>query len=221
MIFEHYCVSYKAQPIELDQFYAIGDNNKQAIVFKNYHLDEATIKALSSTIPYMVYVMEIEFHFNFLNDAMASMILLAIFMNPTIQRLAFVGNIGRAAFKNTLIGLVKAAPTKLKEINFSRSLPQVEVIDQFMRGIHSFKDLCKVNMSGCPLSLNSCRTSSAFMLRQFNLKDLNLAHCKISNQGTRYIIDALNRNITVRHLNLSTNDLSSAIYDFSINVLHS
>jgi hypothetical protein len=99
------------------------------MVFKNYHLDEATIKALSSTIPYMVFVLEIEFHFNFLNDAMASMVLLAIFMNPTIQRFAFVGNIGRAAFKNTLVALVKDSPTKLKEINFSRSLPQVEIID--------------------------------------------------------------------------------------------
>jgi hypothetical protein len=109
------------------------------MLFKNYLLDEATVKALASTIPYMWEIKDMEFHFNFLNDAMASMLLLAIFMNSSIDRLGFVGNVGRAAFKNTLIGLVKSNPTKLKELNFSRSLPQIETIDQLMRSIQHFK----------------------------------------------------------------------------------
>lgn len=40
--------------------------------------------------------------------------------------------------------------------------------------------------------------------------------CKLANQSARYIIDSLNRNCTIRHLNLSYNDLSSSIYEFSI-----
>lgn len=55
-----------------------------------------------------------------------------------------------------------------------------------------------------------------FLLKQENIKDLNLARCKLGNQGARYVIDALNRNTTIRHLNISFNDLSSSVYEFSI-----
>ena len=43
-----------------------------------------------------------------------------------------------------------------------------------------------------------------------------MSQCKLANQSARYIIDALNRNITIRHLNISHNDCSSSIYEFSI-----
>ena len=49
-----------------------------------------------------------------------------------------------------------------------------------------------------------------------NIRDLNLARCSISQQGTRYIINALNRNTSIRFFNFAFNDLSTTNFEFSI-----
>lgn len=41
---------------------------------------------------------------------------------------------------------------------------------------------------------------------------------KLSTQGTRYILDGLNRNVGIRNFRFSQNDLSSSIYEFSIKI---
>ena len=76
----------------------------------------------------------------------------------------------------------------------------------------------KVNLAFLPFSLNSCRSFSWYMQRQKYLKDLDISNCSISNQGTRYIIDALNRNTSILHCNFEYNDCSSSIYEFSIKI---
>ena len=68
------------------------------------------------------------------------------------------------------------------------------------------------------MSINACRVLNKFLLQQLNIKDLNVARCKLSTQGARYIVDALNRNSTIRHLNISFNDLTSSVYEFSIKI---
>jgi len=49
-----------------------------------------------------------------------------------------------------------------------------------------------------------------------HLITLNLSRCNMSLQGTRYLVDALNRNTSIRFFNFSYNDMSSSIYEFSI-----
>jgi len=55
-----------------------------------------------------------------------------------------------------------------------------------------------------------------FMTASYSLRDVDIAHCRISYQGTRYIIDALNRNTYIRQFNFAFNDLTSSAYEFSI-----
>lgn len=45
-----------------------------------------------------------------------------------------------------------------------------------------------------------------------------MSHCRISFQGTRHIIDALNRNLYIRNFNFGHNDLQSESFEFSIKV---
>ena len=40
----------------------------------------------------------------------------------------------------------------------------------------------------------------------------------MSWQSTRYLIDAMNRNLCVRYINLSYNDLSSEAHEFAIKI---
>jgi hypothetical protein len=54
------------------------------------------------------------------------------------------------------------------------------------------------------------------MTASYSLRDVDIAHCRISYQGTRYIIDALNRNTYIRQFNFAFNDLTSSAYEFSI-----
>jgi hypothetical protein len=75
---------------------------------------------------------------NLLSDLMSGVILLAVFMNPTIMRFVFVGNSARNVFKNTFCALVNKSPEKLKEINFMRSIPQIETMYQFTRNLTTY-----------------------------------------------------------------------------------
>jgi Ran GTPase-activating protein (RanGAP) involved in mRNA processing and transport len=118
---------------------------------------------------------------NLLSDLMSGVILLAIFMNPTIMKFVYVGNSARNVFKNTFCALANKNPDKLKEINFMKSIPQIETLYQFTRNLTTYQDLIKVNLAGNAFSLNACRTFSMWLLKQNTLKDMNLASCKISN----------------------------------------
>jgi len=137
-IFDYYCLQLKAQPVDLSQFYMIGDNNRLKFAIKNYNLDENTAKALCMTLPFMVEIQEFELMNNFVNDIMAGVIVLAVFMNPTIFRFSYVGNTARNVFKNTLLACVAKSPGKLKEINFMKSINQIEVTYQLSKNLFSF-----------------------------------------------------------------------------------
>ena len=75
-----------------------------------------------------------------------------------------------------------------------------------------------LNVAGCSLGHSACRSLSKFMLDCCTLSHLDVSHCRISFQGSRYLIDALNRNTTIQNFNFSHNDLTSASFEFSIKV---
>jgi|688.fasta_scaffold338702_3 hypothetical protein len=106
----------------------MGDNNRIKFSMKNYTLDDNTAKALCMTLPFMIEVQELELLNNMLNDLMVGVLLLAIYMNPTIMRFVYVANQARSVFKNTLIKMITLNPDKLKEINFMKSMPTVETM---------------------------------------------------------------------------------------------
>lgn len=174
------------------------------------------MKALSATIPFMHNIHEVEFVQNSITDMMSSILLIAAFAAPSVRRFSYVGNFGRATFRATFAELVKADPRKFMELNVSRSFTAVEIMEQLSRSFS--RNMIKLNISGCDLSMSACRVLNKFLLEQMNIKDFNVARCKLAHQGARYIIDALNRNSTIRHLNISFNDFTSGIYEFSIKI---
>jgi len=112
---------------------------------------------------------------------MSSILLMASFMNPSLVRIAYISNFAKINFNKTLVALMKGIPGKIKELNTSCSIHQVEIMDQIMRSFMSFEDLVKVNMSGCCFSVNACRVWSNFIMKTPTLKDLNVSRCKITN----------------------------------------
>ena len=87
----------------------------------------------------------------------------------------------------------------------------------FLKNMGLNKRLTDINLAGCCFSTNSSRLIADYMIYNSNsLRDLNLAYCKISYQGTRYIVNALNRNVSIRTFNFSHNDMTSATYEFTV-----
>lgn len=147
---------------------------------------------------------------------MSAVVLMACFASPSIKRVSYVSNFARATFKKTYEVLMAEDHRKFTEINVSRSIINPEVMELMSKQFSL--NLIKLNISGCDLSINSCRILNMFLLKQQSIKDFNVARCKLSAQSARYIIDALNRNFTIRHLNISFNDFTSSVYEFSVKV---
>lgn len=110
---------------------------------------------------------------------MSSCLLMASFMNPSVKRFSYIGNYGRNTFKKTFHELVKEDSLKFTEINFTRSITQVELMENLTRAFSI--NLIKMNISCCDLSINACRVLNIFLLKQQSIKDLNLMRCKINN----------------------------------------
>ena len=75
-----------------------------------------------------------------------------------------------------------------------------------------------INVAGVPATQHVCRELAQFITNSYQIREVDVSHCRINFQGTRYIIDALNRNTTIRNFNFSHNDLSSESFEFSIKV---
>lgn len=106
------------------------------------------------------------------------------------------------------------SPHRFLEINMAASIPQVDYVEKFVKSCSL--QLLRLNLSYVSLGMNATRTLNVYLLKHNVLKDLNLMRCGLNNQSARYIVDALARNVTIRHLNISQNDLSSTLYEFGI-----
>lgn len=109
-------------PIDIKNFILPTDNEKTKFSIKNLTLDENTTKALACTIPFILDIYEIELSNNMISDMMSSIVLLAIFMNPSIVRINYVSNFAKINFNKTLVALMKGHPGKIKELNSSYSI---------------------------------------------------------------------------------------------------
>ena len=80
-------------------------------------------------------------------------------------------------------------------------------VEPIVRSLSLMKDIAILNMAGCAFNLGTCRILSKFIVFSFSIRELDVSHCKINFQASRYIIDALNRNTCIRVFNFSYNDL--------------
>lgn len=209
----------KAAPIELSSFFVFDDPNCHKISFKNFQLDEQTIKALILILPYLVDFVEIELYNNQMTDNVAPGLLFAIYCNPSICRLTIAYNYMRQSFSRCLKRLMDLKPEKLNEINLMGSIMYTDHIEPIVRTLPFLTKTIKLlNIAGCTLTHAMCREMSRFMLNSYAIGVMDVSHCRINYQGSRYLIDALNRNQTIRNFNFSHNDLTSATFEFSIKV---
>ena len=130
-------------------------------------------------------------------------------MNPHLKRITFAYNFIRQTFTRTLAKLIALQPAKLTDLNLMGSILFADHIDPLIRELPKMTQLTNLNIAGCALTGASCRSLSLFMIKCFTLRTLDVSHCRISYQGSRYLMDALNRNTCIRNFNFSHNDLNS------------
>ena len=213
-IHEHYCEIFKVKPWDVKELIQLGANEKPKIVFSRVVLAEGTLKALVATLPFLSRVYEIELDRNSLTDLMASLLLFGVYLSPQIKKLTFVGNPIGKTFIKSFQELIKGNPNRFLELTMSASIPVVDHVEKFVKSCSL--NLLRLNLSYISLGMNATRTLNVYLLKHNVLKDLNLMRCGLNNQSARYIVDALARNVTIRHLNISQNDISSTLYEFGI-----
>lgn len=125
-------------PIDIRKFIMPTDNERTKFSIKNLTLDENTTKALACTVPFVPDIYEIELANNLISDIMSNIVLISCYMNPWLVRINFVSNFAKINFNKTLVALMKGNPGKIKEVNTSYSIQQVEIMDQVMRSFMNF-----------------------------------------------------------------------------------
>ena len=144
--------------------------------------------------------------------------MLAIFANPSVKRMSISYNYLRNSFARTLKKLIVLAPDKISYLNVMGSINFAEHLMPIVTTVHNMRLLMSLNVAGCACNQHTCRALSQFIVGSYQIREFDCSHCKINFQGTRYIIDALNRNTTIRNFNFSHNDMSSESYEFSIKI---
>ena len=192
------------------------ENERTKFSMRGVLISDNLAKALCCTVPFIYGIYEVEYASNSVTDIISPLLIMSAFANPSVRRYTYVNNAGRTTFKRVFDELTKAWDMKFIEVNLSRSISQLEILEKLSKSFSY--NLFKLNISGNSLSINAARILNLFLLKQQYIKDLNLSRCRLSNQSARYIIDALNRNVTIRHLNMAHNDLASSIYEFGIKI---
>lgn len=123
-----------------------------------------------------------------------------------------------SSFTQTFIGMSKLFPSKVLELNLMGCLNSADYTDDIISGMSNLNKLINLNLAGCQMTQKSCKKLSTLIVKVESLRTLDVSHCKINYQGTRYIIDALNRNKCINNFMFSGNDLSSQSNEFSIKV---
>ena len=124
----------------------------------------------------------------------------------------------RTGLTRTLSKFLKERPHKLDDISLMGSIIYTDHMDPLIRVLPSNKTIKHLNIAGCSLTHSSCRLLSEFMINCYTLSDMDVSHCRINYQGSRYLIEALSRNITMRKFNFSHNELKSSTFEFSIKI---
>ena len=217
LCFEYFCMKFKAAAPDISKFLTRKENGWWVLSFRNYTLNEPTLKAIACLIPFLPQVEELNFSNNGMQDMVGSCLVFAAFLNPTIKHFFIQGNFAKNAFFETLKINSIAQPFKMQNMNFMGSISLPNNLESCIKTLEFNKHLTDLNLAGNPFGLKACGMLSTYMIfHGSNLRELNLSHCNTTMQGTRYIIDALNRNTSIRFFNFGFNDLSSSVYEFSI-----
>jgi len=68
LLFEYFCLNFKAAAPSIDKFLTLKENGYWTLAFKNYTLNEPTLKAIACLIPFLVQVDEVHFSNNGMQD---------------------------------------------------------------------------------------------------------------------------------------------------------
>ena len=149
---------------------------------------------------------------------MACALLIACCMNPSFTVLTLKSNFLRASFGMTLFELQKASQNQLTELRIPSSVHVGDHIDDVTRDLSRISNIAVLDFSYIPLSMQACRNICHYMVNARKLRHLDVTGCKLSYQGTRYMVDGLNRNQGLQFFNFALNDMTSSVYEFSIKV---
>ena len=84
-IFEYFCLEFKAAPLNINKFIESLENGWKKVSFVNYALNEQSSKAIACILPFLVNVEEVVFVNNGLTDQIGGLVVMGVFMNPTIK----------------------------------------------------------------------------------------------------------------------------------------
>ena len=91
-----------------------------------------------------------------------------------------------------------------------------EHLDNPTRGLSDLGKISTFDFSNIPMSVAAAKHLGAYLVNSTNLRELIVPGCKLAYQGTRYLVDGINRNRGLQFFNFALNDMNSSIYEFAI-----
>ena len=181
LVFEFYCTEFKAIAPRLDKFMTRNDNGWWKLSFRNYILNEPTLKALSCALPFYVQIEEVELVKNQMGDQVGCCLAMALFMNPSIKYFSCDANFLKGCFMQSLTELMKRQTDKIQKLSLVGSVQFQDSLEMLVKTIPFNRVLSDINLSGNTFSLKTSNLISRYMIHSgHNLRDLNLSQCNIS-----------------------------------------
>jgi len=176
------------------------------------------LKALCCTLPLIQGLQHVHFENNKIEDFMAAALLIACYQSPTVRIVTFKNNFLRATFSNTCYKLREARPAQLYELRLPGSMHVSEHLDYPTKGLSTLGCIAALDFANIPLSIQAAKNIGHYMVNGKILRFLNVSSCKLAYQGTRYLVDGLNRNTGLQSFNFALNDMNSSVYEFAIKI---
>jgi len=152
------------------------------------------MKAICCTIPLIQDLTHLKLENNNINDFMAAAIMISCFMSPSLQGLEFRGNFLRSSASNTIFQLMKDQPNVIQEFRVPGSMHVGEYLDFPTKDMYKLGNLHSLDFSNIPISIQAAKNIGHYMVFSKKLRFLDVSGCKLAYQGTRYLVDGLNRN---------------------------
>ena len=125
---------------------------------------------------------------------MGAAIFIACFMAPYVKCISIKNNFLRGTASNTFYELRRTNPNKIEEVRIPNSMHVSEHLDNVTRELYKMGNMHTLDFGGIPLSIQTAKNIGHYLVNSKKLRFLNVSGCKLAYQGTRYLVDGLNRN---------------------------
>mmetsp|Transcript_1708 Transcript_1708/g.3644 ORF Transcript_1708/g.3644 Transcript_1708/m.3644 type:complete len:893 (+) Transcript_1708:276-2954(+) len=178
-----------------------------SLVLNRYSLSEVVTKGLSQAIPMISQLKVLHLDENGLNDASGAMLVQAIANQGLIESFYYTRNQIGQRFIEELENYASSGTCSIRELSFRGCRCQGGIVKRFIKCLHQFQLLSKLNLAELSLPDDVAGLLSKY-LRRSNLLSLDISWNSLSGTSAMTILSGMMHNRNLMYLDLSWNKLT-------------